>query len=158
MVSLATVTLHVCFTCRDALTHRRHHGRRVRSRRQTHAGDWQVHARVERFGEPALLLLLREQPAHGYELLEQLPELVGGERIDMGNLYRVLRGLEEEGFVRSEWEAGLPGPAKRTYELTDEGRHLLDGWAEALRDNQTLISAFLARYDGGEEVNDAPRT
>ena len=138
------------------MTHRRRHGSRVRSRRQTQGGAWTVRARVERFGEPALLLLLRERRTHGYELLEQLPELVGGERIDMGNLYRVLRGLEEEGFVRSEWEAGLPGPAKRTYELTDEGRRLLDVWAEALRDNQTLISAFLARYDGGEEVNDAP--
>ena len=89
------------------MRHRGPHGRRVRSRWQTHAGDWRVRARVERFGEPALLLLLRERPAHGYELLEQLPELVGGERIDMGNLYRVLRGLEDEGFVRSEWEAEL---------------------------------------------------
>jgi len=34
-------------------------------------------ARVERFAEPAVLLLLRERPAHGYELLEQLPELTG---------------------------------------------------------------------------------
>jgi poly-beta-hydroxybutyrate-responsive repressor len=130
----------------------------VRSRSQNRAGEWSVHARVERFGEPALLLLLRERPAHGYELLEELPSLVGGERIDMGNLYRVLRGLEEEGFVRSEWEAGAPGPAKRTYELTDDGRRLLDLWAGALRDNQMLIAAFLARYDGREEVNDAPRT
>jgi plasmid stabilization system protein ParE len=31
-----------------------------------------VRARVERFAEPAVLLLLREQPAHGYDLLEQL--------------------------------------------------------------------------------------
>ena len=128
----------------------------MRSRSQNRAGDWSVHARVERFGEPALLLLLRERPAHGYELLEELPGLVGGERIDMGNLYRVLRGLEEEGFVRSEWEDEAPGPAKRTYELTDEGRRLLDRWADALRDNQTLIAAFLARHDRGEGVNDAP--
>jgi poly-beta-hydroxybutyrate-responsive repressor len=130
----------------------------VRSRWQTGSGDWRVRARVERFGEPALLLLLRERPAHGYELLEELPDLVGGERIDMGNLYRVLRGLEEEGFVRSEWQPGVPGPAKRTYELTDEGRRLLDVWAEALRENQTLIEAFLARSERGKEVNDAPRT
>ena len=115
-----------------------------------------MRARVERFGEPALLLLLREQPAHGYELLEELPGLVGGERIDMGNLYRVLRGLEDEGFVRSEWVPGVPGPAKRMYELTDAGRRLLDGWADALRENQTLIASFLARYDEREEVNDAP--
>ena len=104
---------------------------------------------MERFGEPALLLLLRERPTHGYELLEQLPELIGGERIDMGNLYRVLRGLEDEGFVRSEWEAELPGPAKRTYELTDEGRRLLDRWAEALTRAQGTIGSFLERYEEG---------
>ncbi len=111
---------------------------------------------MERFVEPALLLLLRERSAHGYELLERLRGLTEEPRVDMGNLYRVLRALEEDGFVRSEWQADVPGPAKRTYELTDDGRRLLDLWAEALRDNQTLIASFLARYDGGKEVNDAP--
>jgi DNA-binding PadR family transcriptional regulator len=52
-------------------------------------GHWGVRARVERFSEPALLLLLRERPTHGYELLEALPELTGEARVDMGNLYRV---------------------------------------------------------------------
>ena len=104
---------------------------------------------MERFGEPALLLLLREAPAHGYELLERLPELLPEERIDMGNLYRVLRALEDDGVVRSEWDAGAPGPAKRIYELTDEGRALLDGWAGALRSAQDNVAAFLARYEDG---------
>ena len=104
---------------------------------------------MERFGEPALLLLLREAPAHGYELLDRLPELLPDERVDMGNLYRVLRGLEEQGVVSSEWDANAPGPAKRIYELTDEGRTLLDSWAESLRTAQDNVSAFLARYEDG---------
>ena len=128
------------------MTHRRHHGPRVRSRWRTHTGDWHVRARVERFGEPALLLLLRERPAHGYELLEQLPELVGGERVDMGNLYRFLRLLESEGIVRSDWDDQAPGPSKRIYELTGEGRALLDQWAGALRDAQARIDDFLTRF------------
>jgi poly-beta-hydroxybutyrate-responsive repressor len=108
-----------------------------------------VRARVERFGEPALLLLLRERPTHGYELLERLPELLPDERIDMGNLYRVLRSLEDEGVVRSEWDADAPGPAKRIYELTDEGRALLERWADGLRTAQDNVAAFLARYEDG---------
>jgi poly-beta-hydroxybutyrate-responsive repressor len=124
--------------------HRFSRGTRTRRRQE---GGWRVRARIERFGEPALLLLLREQPAHGYELLERLPELLPDERIDMGNLYRVLRALEEDGVVRSEWDADAPGPAKRIYELTDEGRALLDTWAEALRTAQENVGAFLARYD-----------
>jgi PadR family transcriptional regulator PadR len=103
---------------------------------------------VERFTEPAVLLLLREKSAHGYELLEQLPDLTG-ERVDMGNLYRFLRLLETEGLVRSQWQDDLPGPSKRTYELTDEGRALLDEWVRALGDARERVDGFLTRYGEG---------
>ena len=127
---------------------RHHHHPRARSRRLIRPGHWDVRARVERFVEPSLLLLLRERPLHGYELLERIPELGEG-RVDIGNLYRLLRALEEEGLVQSEWSADLPGPAKRTYELTAEGRRLLDRWAEALNRAQGTITGFLERYEEG---------
>ena len=129
------------------------HRRRNRSRHQTRPGHWHVRARVERFVEPSLLLLLRERPLHGYELLERLPEVAGEGRVDVGNLYRLLRALEEEGLVSSEWSADLPGPAKRTYELTAEGRRLLDRWAEALRQAQADVQNFLDRYDQDEDAD-----
>ena len=122
---------------------RRHRHSRVR--RRIGPGDYEVRARVERFAEPAVLLLLRERPVHGYELLEQLPDLTG-ERVDMGNLYRFLRLLESDAIVRSEWDDRAAGPSKRIYELTDEGRALLDQWASALRDSQTRLAGFLTRY------------
>ena len=131
--------VHVSFTGM------RRHRRATRVRRRIAPGEYDVRARVERFAEPAVLLLLRERPAHGYELLEQLPELTG-ERVDMGNLYRFLRLLEEEGNVSSEWDDVAPGPSKRVYQLTDEGRALLDEWAGALRDAQERTDAFLTRY------------
>jgi PadR family transcriptional regulator, regulatory protein PadR len=137
------------------MTGRRYrHRRGPRTRRRLGSGDWRVRARIERFGEPALLLLLREAPAHGYELLERLPEVLPDERIDMGNLYRVLRSLEEDGIVHSEWDAEAPGPAKRIYELTDDGRALLDAWADALGGTAATIDAFRARYEaeGGDHV------
>ena len=109
---------------------------------------WRVRARIERFRAPALLLLLRERPAHGYELVEGLQELLPGERIDMGNLYRVLRALEEDGLVESEWHDGAPGPAKRVYRLSDAGARLLDEWASALTRARERIDGFLTRYDG----------
>jgi PadR family transcriptional regulator, regulatory protein PadR len=129
---------------------RRHRGfrRAGRVRRRVAPGEYQVRARVERFAEPAVLLLLRERPAHGYELLEQLPELTG-ERVDMGNLYRFLRLLEADGIVSSKWEEELPGPSKRTYTLTDEGRALLDVWAGALGDARGRIDDFLTRHGEG---------
>jgi poly-beta-hydroxybutyrate-responsive repressor len=117
-------------------------------------GHWAVRARVERFGEPALLLLLREQPAHGYELLDRLPELTLEGRVDMGNLYRILRALEEEGIVSSRWDDEAPGPAKRVYTLTETGERLLGRWADALRETRAQIDEFLTRYDEGREVNE----
>jgi len=103
-----------------------------------------VLARVERFAEPALLLLLRERATHGYDLLERLPELTGEQRVEMGNLYRLLRALEEEGLVSSEWTDG-----KRRYALTERGLALLDQWADALRLSQERTQRFLERYEEG---------
>ena len=115
--------------------------------RHHHAGRWRVFARVERFTEPAILLLLRERPAHGYELLEHLPELTGEQRVEMGNLYRLLRALEEEGLLSSKWDETSSGPAKRRYAITERGRALLDQWVEALRRSQERTERFLERYE-----------
>jgi PadR family transcriptional regulator, regulatory protein PadR len=129
------------------------HGR-FRGARYRHAGEpWRVRARVERFVEAAVLLLLRDRPAHGYELLERLGELLQPDGADMGNLYRLLRALEEDGLVKSHWDATVPGPAKRVYELTDAGRELLDEWAAGLDRAAKRISVFLKRYR--KEVDDA---
>ena len=125
------------------------HHRRSRSRRRVGPGQWRVHARVERFVEPALLLLLRDGSTHGYELAESLAGLLPAERIDMGNLYRLLRALEAEGVVESEWRDDLPGRNRRTYRLTDLGESLLDTWAGALGDANDTITGFLDRYQEG---------
>jgi PadR family transcriptional regulator len=115
--------------------------------------------RIERFQVAALLLLLRERKAHGYDLLEQLPELIGEERVDVGNLYRVLRALEEQGLVASEWDETVPGPAKRTYELTEAGAAALERWVAALTETRNRIDSFLQRYcppPGLERAKPAP--
>lgn len=116
-------------------------------------GPWRVRARIERFAEPAVLLLLRDREAHGYELLDQLAELLPGERVDMGNLYRVLRALEEDGLVSSEWDESSPGPAKRVYRLSEAGEAVLAHWVGALEAARQRIDVFLDRY--GREVESA---
>src|SRR6059058_3731063 len=97
--SLAPVT-HICLLPIMRLVHGRMH-RRIggpRCRWPVGPGEWTVRARIERYVEPTILLLLNEGPKHGYELIERLPELAGEERVDVGNLYRILRALEEEGI------------------------------------------------------------
>jgi len=119
--------------------------RGARCRWRDESGAWSVRARIERFVEPALLLLLAEGPKHGYELLDDLPELSGEGRVDLGNLYRLLRSLEEEGIVASRWDEGEVGPAKRVYWLTDSGRGLLERWVEGLGSARDAVTAFLER-------------
>jgi PadR family transcriptional regulator, regulatory protein PadR len=102
-----------------------------------------------RFLEPGLLVLLSERPTHGYELIAELPALLGTERVDVGNVYRALRGMEERGLVTSEWSDELPGPAKRTYEITDEGRRALERWAQWLREARDRIDQLLERAGEG---------
>ena len=97
------------------------------------------------FLRPCVLLLLREQPGHGYDLIERLTAL-GFDREDPGRLYRALRALEVDGMVRSSWEPSSAGPARRMYELTRAGMEELHASALALRSAEPIIEAFLSRY------------
>jgi poly-beta-hydroxybutyrate-responsive repressor len=105
------------------------------------------------FLRPCLLLLLREQPSHGYELLERLRSL-GFERDDPGGLYRALRALERDGCVRSAWQASQAGPDRRIYELTRAGREELHRRSKALARAHDTLGVFLSRY--GEFVAVSP--
>lgn len=125
--------------------HAGRHGHGARWRRRV-GDEWQVEARVSRFVEPALLLTLEGGPTHGYDLAEQLTAVIGAERIDYGNLYRLLRRLEGEEIVSSQWNDDLPGRSKRTYSLTPSGAQLLEAWAAALEVTREGISEFLNTY------------
>lgn len=98
------------------------------------------------FLRPCVLLLVREAPSHGYDLLERLGEL-GVHRPDPGGLYRTLRAMEQEGLVTSTWESSDMGPARRTYRLTEEGEDWLHAWAGTVRESGRVLAAYLRRYD-----------
>jgi PadR family transcriptional regulator PadR len=98
------------------------------------------------FLRPCILLLLREQPAHGYELLERLGPL-GFTRDDPGRLYRALRALEDEGFVKSAWEQSDAGPDRRIYRLTRRGLQHLHRTAKPIAEAREILGVFLGRYE-----------
>ena len=104
----------------------------------------------KRFLRPCVLLLLREQASHGYELLDRLAAF-GFTRSDPGGLYRTLRTLEDEGLVKSAWESSSEGPDRRIYQLTRAGTEELHRWAGALDGARQTLDVFLARY--GEFVS-----
>jgi poly-beta-hydroxybutyrate-responsive repressor len=96
------------------------------------------------FIRPCLLLLLREQPSHGYELLERLRPF--GLEQDPGGLYRALRALEAEQLVRSAWEPSTEGPERRIYELTRAGMEELHSLAKSIAAAEEPLGRFLDRY------------
>ena len=93
-----------------------------------------------------LLLLLAEQPRHGYELAESLRhwEFQG---ITTSTVYRELSKLEEDGLVQSFWQSSQArGPARHMYELTEAGRADLVGCAADVRELKSHLDEFLARF------------
>ena len=100
---------------------------------------------VERFIEPCILLLLSKNHSHGYGLMEGL-EKHCGEKVDTGNLYRTLRKMEKNEWIKSDWEKGSIGPNKRKYEITKNGKQALKDAFVSLKYTQSLIKRFLAGY------------
>jgi PadR family transcriptional regulator PadR len=104
--------------------------------------------RIDRFIEPCLLLLLRSEVGHGYELLEGLKQFGFSKNpVDSSTVYRTLRNLEERALVASVWDTSGPGPARRLYRLNEQGAALLDRWVIDLRETDRVLHHFLGRYD-----------
>lgn len=76
----------------------------------------------------ASLLLLRE-PGYGYALLEALGD--AGIQVDANTLYPLLRRLEQQGHLTSQWDTTETRPRK-FYRTSPDGEaladHLLTEW------------------------------
>jgi poly-beta-hydroxybutyrate-responsive repressor len=108
---------------------------------------------------PYVLLAVSLQRAHGYAIEEYLRQL-GLFSIEMSTLYRTLRQLEKDGLLRSTWEPGPAGPARRVYTLTDIGSAWLDNWATVLSAYRGMIDRFFGLYTRGvprSQDNPQPR-
>lgn len=97
-----------------------------------------------RFVEPVALYLLKTKGrSHGYDLVGALNDYALTDAlVEPGALYRTLRRLEENGYVISAWDVSGGGPARRIYELTDDGAEHLQEWGAVLE----RLSQSLARF------------
>ena len=91
----------------------------------------------------ALLVLLAERESHGYDLALRLGDL--GVPSDLPGIYRSLRSMDRQGLVRSAWDTSPRGPARRTYALTDEGRHVLASSVAAMEEACLNLGRLLQR-------------
>jgi DNA-binding PadR family transcriptional regulator len=67
--------------------------------------------------------------------------------LDPSMLYRVLREMEDLGWVSSTWdEHQTQGPPRRIYQLSAFGDEVLAEWAKDLELSKTRIERFLHKY------------
>ncbi len=102
------------------------------------------HLQELRRGTVVLACLIRlRRPDYGYALLESLNGL--GITVDSNTLYPLLRRLEKQGLLTSEWNTDEARPRK-FYRTSPTGEHL----ATVLTDDWHLIDQALTRLTEGD--------
>ncbi len=84
-------------------------------------------------------------PQYGYSLKQALVE--GGMPIEEGTLYPLLRRLETQGLLASEWNTEH-APPRRYYRLSADGERALATLTHAWRDQVRVMDGFLDEEAG----------
>ncbi|MDQ6617058.1 MAG: helix-turn-helix transcriptional regulator [Actinomycetota bacterium] len=98
-----------------------------------------------RFVLPALLLLLTEEPGHGYSLESRLRQFRFGQ-IDRPMVYRALSQLDADGLVESRSEVSKVGQTRRVYSITSLGEQVLRVWMSVIKEERESLCMVLRRY------------
>ena len=94
-----------------------------------------------RRGVLVLAVLSRLQvPQYGYSLKQALAE--GGMPVEEGTLYPLLRRLEAQGLLASEWDEDY-APPRRYYRLSRAGKRAFAALSAAWRDQVRVMDGFL---------------
>lgn len=91
----------------------------------------------------ASLVALR-RPDYGYALLQRLTD--HGFPVDANTLYPLLRRLEDQGLLTSEWNTAESRPRK-FYRTSDEGESVLVRLLDDLAAVQTSITGLIQGVD-----------
>jgi len=101
----------------------------------------------DRFMQPSILMGLYAKPSYGYELIQNIQRFGFVEGLaPPGMIYRHLRQMEEAGLVSSQWETVGVGPAKRIYQLTDDGKQMLGIWIEYIEQQVRNLNELIRQY------------
>jgi DNA-binding PadR family transcriptional regulator len=78
----------------------------------------------------AVLALLADKPAHGYELKGSFEQAVGDQwgGLNIGHLYQILDRLSRDGLIESERQSQPIKPDRMVHRLTPDGRAELGRW------------------------------
>jgi PadR family transcriptional regulator len=101
--------------------------------------------------KPIILSLLLSGESYGYQILQRVRRVSGGKMTwSSAMLYPVLRRLEKEGLVRSEWRLSEENRMRRYYALTARGRKDLAVEKERWRNVQDALWKLWAPAGAGD--------
>lgn len=86
------------------------------------------------------VLRLMENASYGYHLIGRLAAL--GLEIEEGTLYPLLRRLEKQGLLQSEWDTSEARPRKY-YRISAAGQDVLAAMTAEWQDNVTVMRRIL---------------
>ena len=110
-------------------------------------GRGQGRGKQQRFIRATILMALLDGASHGYDLASKILRYgFVQDEVPPGMIYKHLRQMEEEGLLKSDWDAEGAGPAKRTYALTPEGGDALEAWVGFMERQAEKLNAFAALY------------
>jgi len=115
-------------------------------------GPWSFKERMFEKGDLkyVILGLLAEKPRHGYEIIRDLEEKLGGfYSPSPGAVYPTLQMLEDMSYVSSRQQ-----DSKRVYEISEEGRAFLVEHKETLDDIQKRMHSRLGPWFDEAEVRE----
>jgi DNA-binding PadR family transcriptional regulator len=94
-----------------------------------------------------LLALLARGPAHGYELKQDLEQLLGSAypQPNVGQIYVTLGRLEKSGLIEGEEVEQTGRPNKKIYRLTDAGREAVSVWFQKPEDEPRVRDEFFMK-------------
>jgi len=77
--------------------------------------------------KPIILSLLLSGESYGYQILQRVRRVSGGTmKWSSAMLYPVLRRMERDGLIRSEWRVSEENRMRKYYMLTEVGRRELE--------------------------------
>jgi len=104
-----------------------------------------VNGLIQELRRGSLVLLILSQLSsqqYGYSLVQQLERQ--GVQLEPGTLYPLLRRLEKQGLLDSQWDVDAGRP-RRYYVLSDAGRRILAAVSEEWRRLAGLMDKLLAQ-------------
>jgi PadR family transcriptional regulator, regulatory protein PadR len=92
----------------------------------------------------AVLSQLGEEQ-YGYSLLKRLSDQ--GLEVDQGTLYPLMRRLEAQGLLQSDWRIGDEARPRRYYVLSEQGREVLEQLKLEWQSLSGVLSHMLAENE-----------